>query len=412
MGGTSGFYKGVAMKAVSQWMASSVKRGVLVGCLGMGLTVVTVAQSPSMGQAPRTGQAPSMGQAVLGGGVTASPLVPLGGVSSQSGGVLSGYSNALPIGKVGVVLSLARVLDVGKAIGAAQSEIPHFDLEWTTQVDPNTDLFAVIGLHSHEGKSEIHIENVYLQRTGLFDGLTLRAGRQFVPFGYMAQLHTEMSPFATVPAVTQQYFAEGNLAATGISFLYGLPVPFFASVQAASWTHTFSTPAEGFGVTNRMGQYRVLVGSAITDTLEWSASVHAMNGDGPTYQAQFDRVELVGSDFKLDWDWGPDHKVTVLGEALGMNRTVGAKSYQRSGGYVAAWVTQGPWDYGIKSDWVELPTDTLQRVQSVSGILNIRQTQSSVLKMEYKHDTSGANQHQFALNYVLAMGANNHPVIR
>ena len=337
---------------------------------------------------------------------------PVGGVSPQGGGILGSYSNAIPMGKIGLVMSLARVLDIGKAIGAGQASLPHFDLELASKVDPDTDVFAVIGLHSHEGKSEVHIENVYLQRTGLIDGLTIRAGRQFVPFGYMAQLHTELSPFATVPAVTRHYFAEGNLAADGTSIMYTLPVPFYASVQAGSWTHTFPTPVEGFGVTNRMGQYRVVVGSALTDQLEWSGSMHWMNGDGPTFQTQADRVELIGTDFKLDWEWGENLRLTLLGEALGMNRTLGTQTYQRSGGYAAAWISDGMWDYGLKTDWVELPGDTLERVQSVSGILNIRHTPAAVLKIEYKHDTGPTPQHQVAMNYVVALGAHNHPVIR
>lgn len=324
--------------------------------------------------------------------------------ATATGGVLGIYNNVVSMGKVGLVTGLSRVLEVGKAIGPAHASLPFLDIELSTQVDPNTDFYAVIGLHEHDGKSEISIENLYLQRSGMLDGLLIRAGRQFVPFGYISQLHTEMMPFAAVPAVAEYFLAGGNLAADGISATYTLPLPWMLSMQVASWTKTPPEVVESFSVTNRMGQYRVLTGGSLGDDMEISVSAHWLNGDGVNLKTQTDRVELMGSDLKWDWVLGAEQQVTVLGEAMVLDRTLGATSFKRYGGYVAAWVKDGVLDYGVRTDWAETPDETVSRHQSISALLNIRYSPGAVIKLQYLHDTTAAGNHQVAIGYVVAMG--------
>lgn len=345
----------------------------------------------------------------LGAGVWAQSQSNLGGASS---GVLGIYNNVVSMGKVGVVTGLSRVVDIGKVIGPSHASIPFLDIELATQVDPGTDFYAVIGLHEHHGKSEIHIENLYLQRSGMVDGLVIRAGRQFIPFGYVSQLHTESMPFASVPVVADYFLDGGNVAADGVSAIYTVPVPFMLTLQAASWTKTPPEEVDSFSVTNRMGQYRVLTGMSITDDLDFSASAHWLNGDGVTLQTQTDRVGLMGSDVKVDWVWGSDQRMTLLGEAMVLDRTLGVVAFKRYGGYVAAWVTDGILDYGIRTDWAETPDETVSRHQSVSALFNIRYSPGAVIKLQYLHDTTSAANHQIAMGYVVAMGAHNHPLIR
>lgn len=332
--------------------------------------------------------------------------------AASSGGVLGVYNNVVSMGKVGLVTGLSRVLEVGKAIGPSHASVPFVDIELSTQVDPSTDFYAVIGLHEHQGKSEIGIENLYLQRSGLIDGLRVRAGRQFVPFGYMSQLHTELMPFASVPAAIEYFLSGGNLVADGISATYTVPVPFMLTAQVASWTKAMPETPEGFTVTNRMSQYRVLAGTSLTGDIDFSTSVHWLNGDGVSFKTQTDRVELMGTDMKMDWVLGQDHQLTILGEAMVMDRTLGATAFKRYGGYVAAWLKDGIFDYGVRTDWAESPDETLSRHESISALFNIRYTPGAVIKLQYLHDTTPAANHQVGIGYVVAMGSHNHPVIR
>ena len=88
---------------------------------------------------------------------------------------------------------------------------------------------TTLALHDDDGKTEIEVEEAFIETLGLGNGLTVRAGRFFSPIGYLNEKHIHAWNFADAPLIYRGLFGN-QLVTEGVKVSYLLPTDLYMEV--------------------------------------------------------------------------------------------------------------------------------------------------------------------------------------
>jgi hypothetical protein len=134
--------------------------------------------------------------------------------------------------------------DAGMPVGSRwpsgfYGNIRDVELFAAADIDTFARAYAVITAHpeyltrgtEEYGSAVPHVEEAAIQTTSLPYNLSLRAGRFFADFGYIARRHAHDLPFIDRPGSVAQLFSEAQ--ADGVELTWLAPTPFFLKFTAA-----------------------------------------------------------------------------------------------------------------------------------------------------------------------------------
>ncbi|MGH7254823.1 MAG: hypothetical protein ACREI3_03510, partial [Nitrospirales bacterium] len=135
--------------------------------------------------------------------------------------------------------------DAGQPVGTRwpsgfHANLQDLELFASSDIDTFARAYAVVTGHAEGvdqrgseefGKAVIHVEEAAIQTTSLPYNLSVRAGRFFADFGYLARRHAHDLPFIDRPPSLAQMFAEAQ--ADGVEVTWLAPTPFYLKFNAA-----------------------------------------------------------------------------------------------------------------------------------------------------------------------------------
>jgi len=302
------------------------------------------------------------------------------------------------------------------------------EVSMAAAVDPYLRADLIIAVHNHDGEFAVDIEEGLIT-TLCFQGVTLRAGKFYLPFGRHNMLHAHAFPFIDAPLPNRVFFGEEGLNEAAVEASILLPLPWFVEwtldvANGDNATLFKSSRTRDLAFSSRL---RTLVELSGSTTLELGGSyIGGRNvADGWTHVA--------GGDITLKWRpegrelynqiiWqseyirlmrtGPRPVVpTNLADGEELDATLSGQAEVASGlggfySYVAAQVSRRVWLEG-RFDAMGYPSgDTGQRLHRVSGLLAFVPSEFSAIRLEYSWLKEEAAH---AIMVQLGVGIGAHP---
>lgn len=324
----------------------------------------------------------------------------------------------------------------------------HSELVLSANAD---DLFfgqLTTAIASHEGATEMELEEAFLETAALGAGLNLRAGRFFSALGYLNQQHAHAWDFADAPLVYRALFGN-QLNDDGVQLSWLAPTDLYLTL-GAEWLRGGDWPAAGdaHGGIGAGTLFAKLGGDAgishswqlglshwQADVLERSSSGEA-HGHGGAGDVSFSGdSRITGLD--LVWKWAPggnmtrrylklqgeyfvrneDGTVSLLHDPVELTRYDG----EQRGWYAQAVYQFMPrWRIGLRYDWLNADnagSDTA--VLEEAGLLasghdpsryaamfDYSRSEFSRIRLQYNRDHSQRDsEDQWYLQYILSLGA-------
>ena len=113
----------------------------------------------------------------------------------------------------------------------------HSEIVMSSNVDDKFFGNLTLGLGSHDGATELEIEEAFIQTlpgAGLPDGLRIKAGRALWTFGYLNELHAHADDFADRPLPYRTYL-DGHYNDDGAEFAWVLPSDLYAEIGGGAF---------------------------------------------------------------------------------------------------------------------------------------------------------------------------------
>lgn len=317
------------------------------------------------------------------------------------------------------------------------------EMNFTASVDDKFTANATIAFHEHEGEMEVEIEEAYAQTTGLPAGLSAKAGRFFVPVGYLNELHSHGDDFADRP-LPNRAFLNRHYSDDGVGVSWVLPTDFYSEVGAGGFRGR-GFPAEG-GDGGDLGAWNAYArtGGDIGSETSWRLGVSTLQTNG-IERAGNDNLVLFEGDSDLyavdaRMTWAPqgnnrEQEVILQGEYFlraedgtydDTEAGTGAVDYDenQSGWYAQAVYKFDPqWRVGAR--YSALSSDDVPAALvgsalddgdhdpwTASGMVDWSNSEFSRVRFQYNYEELAADQEdsQFILQYVVSIGAHGaHP---
>ncbi|MGQ7845236.1 hypothetical protein ACUNV4_12215 [Granulosicoccus sp. 3-233] len=338
---------------------------------------------------------------------------------------------------------LSFVLDgFFKSEGSALSErgkgfgLGHTELSLSSAVD---DVFSgrlTTVLESHEGETELDIEEAFVDSVALPYGLGIRAGRFLSQVGYLNSRHTHADSFAERPALYRAFLGS-HYFDDGVRVSSLLPVPFFWQLGVEAFNGRELADGEGdsaIGVFTLKSSW----GGDLSNGSSWQAGVSYLrnrldavqeelaaeeeadeDAHGHSHSAAYSGENLYLAD--LVWKWSPqgnarDSQLTVSAEYLHVDELGEfAQDSDRQNGWYASTVYRfdQQWSAGVRYGEVDLKAahgDHFhdQSLRETDIMLTWSRSHFSQLRMQYSlQDAEGFDDANdtLSLQYVMTLGA-------
>lgn len=171
--------------------------------------------------------------------------------------------------------------------------LEHTELNFSANVDDKFRGSATIGLHEHDGETEVEIEEAFVATTALPAGLEVKAGRFFSELGYLNSHHSHADDFANRP-LPNRAFLDNNFGDDGVQVSAVLPTPIYSEIGAGAFRgNDFPTGgADG----NDIGAWTAYgrVGGDVGDKTSWRLGLSTLQADGISREANHDEVIFEG----------------------------------------------------------------------------------------------------------------------
>lgn len=319
----------------------------------------------------------------------------------------------------------------GKGFG-----LGHTELSLHSAVD---DLFTgrlTTVLESHEGETELGIEEAFVDTVALPYGLGIRAGRFLSQVGYLNSRHTHADSFAERPALYRAFLGS-HYFDDGVRLSGLMPVPFYWQLGAEAFNG--SALAGGVG-DEAVGVFTLKStwGGDLSEASSWQAGVSYLNHRLDVPQEDADTEEHTDEDghthshdagysgenlylVDLVWKWAPqgnarDSQLTVSGEYLHVDELgeFAEDGDIQKGWYVSTVYRFTPqWSAGIRYGEVDLKAahgDHFhdQSLKETDLMLGWARSHFSQLRLQYSlQDAEGFDDANdtLSLQYVMTLGA-------
>ena len=291
-------------------------------------------------------------------------------------------------------------------------------------VDPYFEGFVnlVFKLNNH-GETEVEAEEAYMQSTSLPDGLQLRAGQFFAPFGRINAQHPHVWDFVDAPLVAGRLMGSDGLRGIGAQISWVTPLPWFSQVQLSlqngqgNTGYSFRNAGENGMFFGRRTIDRTLHGvqdlvlvprwensfdlSPTQTVLAGVSGAFGPNDTGPSARTQAYAVDLFykwkpanaegGWPF-VKWQteavWRKFHAGRGADDSFPVDET-----FNEWGLYSqVVWGFKKGWDWGVRGDYLHMATSAFdedpdrQSRTRVSTALTWHLTEFSKLRLQYNHD--------------------------
>ena len=321
--------------------------------------------------------------------------------------------------------------------------IDETEMNFSASVDDKFSASATVALHEHEGETEVEIEEAYFQTTGLPAGLNVKAGRFFVPVGYLNELHTHADDFADRP-LPNRVFLDRHYSDDGVEVSLVLPTDFYSEIGVGGLRGR-GFPAEG-GDGSDLGAWKAYArtGGDIGDETSWRLGVSTLQTRGIDRAANEDMVlfegdsELYAIDGRMIWAPNGNNReqeVILQGEYFlraedgiydDTDAGTGPVSYDEN---QSGWYAQGvykfspQWRVGARYSALsagDVPAglvgsaldDDGHDPWAASGMVDWSNSEFSRLRFQYNREelADSQNDNQFILQYIMSIGAHGaHP---
>lgn len=311
----------------------------------------------------------------------------------------------------------------------------HTELSLASSIDDQFNGQLVWVIESHEGETELDLEEAFIETTGLPAGLTLRAGRFLSQVGYLNGRHTHADAFSDRPAIYRALLG-GHYFDEGLRLNMLLPTPFYWKVG----TELFSgrrlvdgTGDDDVGVTTLVSKWGGDLGNS-----SWQLGVSYLNhrlsieeeeeevGEtddhdhaGHSHSALYGGENMWIAD--AVWKWAPEgnpQKRSVVATAEifqvdGLNEHASSDD-QHTGWYSSVVLGLGPqWRVGLRHGEVELSQahgDHFhgQDLQESSVMASWSRSHFSTVRLQYTRQSGDGFDEiddALTLQYVMTLGA-------
>lgn len=301
---------------------------------------------------------------------------------------------------------------------------------------PIDDLFSgrlTAVLESHEGQTELGLEEAFIETTGLGAGLGVRAGRFLSRIGYLNSQHTHSDRFSTRPAVYRALLG-GHYFDDGLQLSLTLPTSFYWQISTEALQGEQVSDTDG-GV----GLYTLntRVGSDLSVSQSWQAGLSYMKNRSPliaedehdheeeghdhaghTHGLSYYGGNLYGAD--LVWKWAPQgnnrqQQIALSGEYFyvdDLNAYADSDDLHEGWYASAVWQFAPQWSTGLRYGEVDLREPHGDHFHSQSLLesdvmLAYSHSHFSTLRLQYTRQTgSGFSTVDNAIvaQYVMSFG--------
>jgi len=341
--------------------------------------------------------------------------------------------------EIGVILDGAYKQGETALSGAEEGfSLGHTELTLSSPID---DLFYgrfTAVLESHDGNTEVGLEEAYLQTTGLPSNLSIRAGRFLSQVGYLNGRHTHSDAFSERPAVYRALLGS-HYFDDGVQMNMLMPTPFYwrAGLEVLNGTQlSGSNHDETAGVYTLSTKF----GDDIGTSQSWQAGFsylynrltdidiseeheedhgHESGHDGHNHSANYMGKNLYIAD--VVWKWSPngnarEEQVALSAEYLyadKLNRFAASNDYHK-GWYVSAVQRlSSVWSVGARygrADLKDAHGDHFhdQQIEESNLSLSWSHSHFSTVRLMYTHQTTdgfSASGNAMTLQYVVSLGA-------
>jgi len=143
-------------------------------------------------------------------------------------------------------LFLGRVADESADAAVNGLDIQEAEIQFTSIVDPFWKANLVFAVHpAHEDHDEAEtdehdahrrgyegdLEVAYIDGTALPHGFGLRLGKDYLPFGKHAPLHTHQRPFIDAPVAVRTFLGDHGLTEVGARLSHEVPLPWYSDLE-------------------------------------------------------------------------------------------------------------------------------------------------------------------------------------
>lgn len=323
------------------------------------------------------------------------------------------------------------------ALGARESgfSLGHTELSLAGSIDDQFSGQLVWVVESHEGHTELALEEAFVETTGLPGGATLRAGRFLSQVGYLNGRHTHADAFADRPAVYQALLG-GHYFDDGLRVNVLLPTDFYWRVGMELFDGRQLVDGVGdddIGVATLASHWGGDIGNS-----SWRAGVsflkhrlaqsseevtaddnHDHDHAGHSHNALYGGENLWIAD--AVWKWAPQgnaqqRSVVAKAEYIQVSELneYATEDDQHTGWYASVVLGLGPqWRFGLRHGDVDLKQahgDHFhdQQLQQTSVMASWSRSHFSTVRLQYTHQRGEGFDNvddALTLQYVMTLGA-------
>jgi hypothetical protein len=326
----------------------------------------------------------------------------------------------------------SALFERGKGFG-----LGHTELSLHSAVD---DLFTgrlTTVLESHEGATEIDIEEAFIDTAPLPQGISIRAGRFLSQVGYLNARHLHVDSFTERPAVYRALLG-GHYFDDGIRLGVLLPTPFFWQLGVEALNGQSLAGGEGddaIGVVSLKSKW----GGDLGESNSWQAGISFLKHHLTVPLAEEATVENEGDEHNHDhshdaaysgenmlvldavWKWAPrgnprERQLSLSAEYLFVDELgeFADEDDFHEGWYAAAvYRFQPQWSAGLRYGEVDLQSAHgdhfhAQSLRETDLVLSWSRSHFSQLRLQYSiQDAEGFDDANdtLSLQYVMTLGA-------
>jgi len=377
-------------------------------------------------QTPETPASPSSGATVFGNGFNPSIGVILNGKASSFSRKTSEIAG-FGVGEEG---------ERGKE-GLA---IDESELNFSANVDDKFHGSLTAAIVREEGEDKVELEEAYIQTlpgAGLPTGSRIKAGRAFWALGYLNEHHTHADDFADRPLPYRVYL-NNAFNDDGVQLSYVLPTDFYSEIGGGAFRGD-DFPAGGSSSGLGAWSAYARIGGDIGDNQSWRVGGYVLGSDVNSRASNEDMVTFIGQSrlyaADLRYTWAPtgnpkQSEVILQGEYFHRSEDGTYEDADAGTGPVAfddgssGWYMQGvykfapSWRVGARYARMDAPGVPAGLTGSaldsgghdpdaISVMGDWTNSEFGRVRLQYNREelSSGADDNQFILQYIMSIGA-------
>lgn len=303
------------------------------------------------------------------------------------------------------------------------------EINLSANIDPRFYGSLTTALEDNGGKTDVTVEEAFIQTLGLPYGASIKAGRLFPNFGYMNEIHSHADSFVDRPLPYRAFLGGENLHDDGVQLSFLLPTDLYAEVGGGAFRGA-SFPAagsgnSGTGTTTLFGR----LGGDLGVSQSWLAGVSWLRAEAVGRETGDVTFHGTTTLYALDgkYTWSPngnlaDRSLVLQAEYLWRNEdgAYNGLAYDKdtNGWYAQAVYKFRPqWKAGYRYsrlDAAAVPPGLATTVldsgghdpQSQSLLLEWDYSEFSSVRLQLTRDESGpAADNEAVLRYTITMGS-------